>query len=299
MAGKKIITVLGATGAQGGSVASALLKDCSFAVRAVTRDVSKPAAEKLRKAGAEVVAADMNDEKSLSAALNGAYGAFVVTNFFEHNSKEKEAAQGKRIADLCKKHGLKHVVFSSLENVHKLTGGKLQVQHFDGKGEAEEYFREIHVPMTSVRVAFYFENFLTVSKPHKSQDGKTYQLVIPMGNVPMDGISVADLGGVVRSIFQKPSEYIGKDIGVSAEKLTIKQYAETMSKVSGKNIVDSQITPEAYERLGFPGAEELANMFRYYQMVPHRDVKLTHKLNPDSKNFLQFAESKKKDIQDL
>ncbi|XP_068102559.1 nmrA-like family domain-containing protein 1 [Hyperolius riggenbachi] len=299
MAARKIITIIGATGAQGGSVASTLLKDSSFSVRAVTRDVSKPAAEKLRKAGAEVVAADIYDEKSLSAALNGAYGAFVVTNFFEHYSKEKEAAEGKRIADLCKKHGLKHVVFSGLENVHKLTGGKLQVQHFDGKGEAEEYFREIHVPMTSVRVAFYFDNFLTICKPQKSKDGKTYQLVIPMGNVPMDGISVADLGRVVLSIFENPSEYIGKDIGVSTEKLTIKQYAEIMSKVSGKTFVDSQITPEAYEKLGFRGAEELANMFRYLQTVPDRDVKLTHKLNPNTTNFLQFAESKKKDFQDL
>ncbi|XP_018423532.1 PREDICTED: nmrA-like family domain-containing protein 1 [Nanorana parkeri] len=299
MACKKLITVLGATGAQGGSVVRALLQDSSFAVRAVTRDVSKPAAVKLKEAGAEVVAADMDDAKSLKEAFSGAYGAFVVTNFFDHFSKEKEVAQGKRIADLCKQLGLQHVVFSGLENVHKLTGGKLEVLHFDGKGEVEEYFRQIAVPMTSVRLAFYFENFLSVCRPQKSQDGKTYQLVLPMGDIPMDGISVADLGPIVRSVLLNPSEYIGKDIGLSADKLTIKRYAEIMSKVIGKTIVDSKIPPEVYEKLGFPGADEMANMFRFYHMRPDRSMEVTRRLNPDLKTFEQFMVSKKEAFTDL
>ncbi|XP_063285086.1 nmrA-like family domain-containing protein 1 [Pelobates fuscus] len=295
---KKIITVFGATGAQGGSVAKALLKDGTFIVRAVTRDTSKPAALKLKEAGAEVVAADMDDKKSLEAALSKAYGAFIVTNFWEHFSKEKEIAQGKLIADLSKKLDLKHVVYSGLENVKKLTGDKLEVLHFDGKGEIEEYFRAIGVPMTSVRLAFYYENFLT-SKPRKSADGKTYELNIPMCDVPMDGISVADLGPVVVSILKCPSEYIGKDIGLSAEKLTIEQYAAIMSKVTGKTIKDAKISPDQYEKLGFPGAEELANMFRFYLLKPDRDEKLTHKLNPQTKTFKQWFEEKKEAYKDL
>ncbi|XP_077305718.1 nmrA-like family domain-containing protein 1 [Lithobates pipiens] len=299
MASKKIITVLGATGAQGGSVVRALLQDSSYAVRAVTRDVSKPAAVKLKEAGAEVVAADMNDETSLKSAFSGAYGAFVVTNFFDNFSKEKELEQGKRIADICKLQGLKHVVFSGLENVHKLTEGKLEVLHFDGKGEVEEYFRQIKVPMTSTRLSFYFENFLTSCRPKKCPDGKTYQLVLPMGAVPMDGISVADLGPIVHSVLQNSSEYIGKNIGLSADKLTAQQYAEIMSEVIGKTIVDSKITPEAYEKLGFPGADEMANMFRFYQTRPDRNVELTNKLNPDLKTFKQFMVSKKDTFTDL
>ncbi|XP_063286799.1 nmrA-like family domain-containing protein 1 [Pelobates fuscus] len=295
---KKIITVFGATGAQGGSVAKALLKDGTFIVRAVTRDTSKPAALKLKEAGAEVVAADMDDKKSLEAALSKAYGAFIVTNFWEHFSKEKEIAQGKLIADLSKKLDLKHVVYSGLENVKKLTGDKLEVLHFDGKGEIEEYFRAIGVPMTSVRLAFYYENFLT-SKPIKSADGKTYELNIPMCDVPMDGISVADLGPVVVSILKCPSEYIGKDIGLSAEKLTVEQYAAIMSKVTGKTIKDAKISPDQYEKLGFPGAGEMANMFRFYLLKPDRDEKLTHKLNPQTKTFKQWFEEKKEAYKDL
>ncbi|XP_073414751.1 nmrA-like family domain-containing protein 1 [Dendrobates tinctorius] len=293
MAARKVITVFGATGAQGGSVANALLKDHNFAVRAVTRDTSKPAAVKLKEAGAEVVSADLENEKSLEAALSGAYGAFVVTNFWDHFSKEKEVKQGKVIADLCKRLGLKHVVYSGLENVNKLTGGKLEVLHFDGKGEVEEYFRAISCSMTSVRLAFYFENFLSDLKPHKSKDGSCYDLVIPMCDVGMDGISVADLGPAVLSILKSPKDYIGKDIGLSAEKLTAAQYAQIMSKVSGKTIKDSKIPPEVYEKLPFPGAQEMANMFKFYQMNPDRDVALTHKLNPNTKRFQPWLEENK------
>lgn len=299
MAGKKTITVFGATGAQGGSVVKALLQDKSFAVRAVTRDVTKPAAQELKKAGAEVVCADLDDETSVKAALKGAYGAFVVTNFWEHMDKDKEIKQGKQIADLCKQLELQHVVYSGLENVYKLTGGKLEVPHFDSKGVVEEYIRQIKVPMTSVRLAFYFENFLTLCKPQKSQDGKTYQLVIPMGDIPMDGISVMDFGPIVCSILKNPSEYTGKDIGLSADKLTIKQYAEIMSEVTGKTIVDSKITPEAYVKLNFPIVQEMYSMFLFYQMRPGRNVELTRKLNRNVKTFKQFMEANKEAFKDL
>ncbi|XP_053326852.1 nmrA-like family domain-containing protein 1 [Spea bombifrons] len=296
---KKIITVFGATGAQGGSVAKALLEDGTFAVRAVTRDTSKPAALKLKEAGAGVVAADLEDKKSLEAALTGAYGAFVVTNFWEHFSKEKEITQGKVIADLSKSLGVKHVVYSGLENVKKLTGGKLEVLHFDGKGEVEEYFRAIGVPMTSVRLAFYYENLLTFFRPQKSQDGKTYALSLPAGDVPLDGISVTDLGPVVVSILKSPSEYIGKDIGLSTDKLTVEQYAAILSKVIGKTIKDAKVSPDAYEKFEFAGVKEMADMFRFYMMRPDRDVELTLKLNPKAKRFQQWLEENKDALKDL
>ncbi|XP_077306161.1 nmrA-like family domain-containing protein 1 [Lithobates pipiens] len=299
MAGKKTITVFGATGAQGGSVVKALLQDNLFSVRAVTRDVTKPTARKLKEAGAEVVCADLDDETSVKHALKGAYGAFVVTNFWEHMDKDKEIKQGKQIADHCKQLGLQHVVYSGLENVHKLTGGQLEVLHFDSKGIVEEYSRQIKVPMTSVRLAFYFENLLTLCKPQKCQDGKTYQLVIPMGDIPMDGISVTDLGPIVCSILKNPCEYTGKDIGLSADKLTIKQYAEIMSEVTGKTIVDSKITPEAYAKLNFPGVQEMTSMFLFYHMRPDRNVELTRKLNPDVQTFKKFMEANKEAFKDL
>ncbi|XP_019591384.2 nmrA-like family domain-containing protein 1 [Rhinolophus sinicus] len=288
MTSKKVIAVFGATGAQGGSVARAILESEKFAVRALTRDVTRSNALVLRDLGAEVVKGDLNDEASVEAALKGAYGAFVVTSFWDRHGKEKEVCQGKLVADVAKRLGLQHVVYSGLENVKRLTGGKLEVGHFDGKGEVEEYFWSIGVPMTSVRMAAYFENFLTTWKPLKASDGDYYTLALPMGDIPMDGISVADIGAVISSIFNSPAEFVGKAVGLSAEALTIQQYADVLSKSLGKEVRDAKITPEAYEKLGFSGAEGLANMFRFYHMKPDRDVKLTHRLNPKVKSFNQF-----------
>ncbi|KAM8770008.1 nmrA-like family domain-containing protein 1 [Rhynchonycteris naso] len=299
MTSKRVIAVFGATGAQGGSVAKAILESKQFAVRALTRDVTRPNARALQDLGAEVVRGDLNDETSVEAALKGTYGAFVVTSFWDHFSKEKEVCQGKMVADIAKRLGLKHVVYSGLENVKRLTGGKLEVGHFDGKGEVEEYFWSIGVPMTSVRLAAYFENFLTMWKPVEASDGDYYTLALPMGDIPMDGISVADVGTIVSSIFNSPAEFLGKAVGLSAEALTIQQYADVLSKSWGKEVRDAKITPEAYEKLGFPGAEELANMFRFYHMKPDRDVKVTHRLNPNVRSFSQFISDNQGALKDL
>lgn len=291
MAGKRVIVVFGATGAQGGSVAAALLADGTFAVRAVTRDTSKPPAVKLKEAGAEVVSADLDSEKSLEAALDGAYGAFVVTNAHEGSNKDKEVIQGKLVADLCKRLNLELVVYSGLENVKKITGGKLDVSHFDSKGEVEEYFRHIDCPMTSVRLSFYYENLLQAFKPQRSKDRKTFLLGLPMGDVPLDGIPVADLGPAVVSILKSPAHYKGRNIGLSAGKLTVEEYAKIMSTITKEIIKDAKILPDKYEEE--TGAHGMANMFRFYMMRPDRDVELTHKLNPKVRNFQQWMEENK------
>lgn len=131
-------------------MARAMLEGKKYVVRALTQDVTQPKVQVLRDLGAEVVKGDLNDKASVEAALKGAYGAFLVTNTWDHFSKEKEVCQGKVVADVAKSQGLKHVVYSGLENVKRLTNGKLEVLHFDGKGEVEEYFWSIGVPMTSV-----------------------------------------------------------------------------------------------------------------------------------------------------
>ncbi|XP_056675842.1 nmrA-like family domain-containing protein 1 isoform X1 [Monodelphis domestica] len=299
MASKKVIVVFGATGNQGGSVARAILEDKNICVRVATRDVTKPAAVALQDLGAEVVKCDLNSKEDVNGILKGAYGAFLVTNFWEGYSKEKEVKQGKTVADASKHLGLEHVVYSGLENVKKLTKGKLEVPHFDGKGEVEEYFWSIGVPMTSVRLSAYFENFLNLWKPVKASDGDYYNLMLPMKDIPLDGVSVADIGPAVASIFRSPEEFLGKAVGLSAEALTVQQYADILSKTLGKVVKDSKITPEAYEKLGFPGAKEMADMMRFYHMRPDRDVQLTHKLNPKVKSFSQFVSENKGVFTDL
>ncbi|KAM9599592.1 nmrA-like family domain-containing protein 1 [Morphnus guianensis] len=293
MAGKKLIVVFGATGAQGGCVARALLEDGTFKVRAVTRSPMKKAAKELKQRGAEVVKADQDDEPSLELALAGAYGAFVVTNFWEHCSKEKEIAQGKRLADLSKRLGLRHVVYSGLENVKQLTGGRLEVLHFDGKGMVEEYFQKLGVPTTTIRLPFYFENFLSIFKPQKVPQGDTFVLALPMGDTPMDGMAVEDVGPVVLCLLKSPEEYIGQVIGLSTGKLTEAEYAAILSQQTGKTVEASKISPEEYEKRGSPGDKELAAMFRFYALKPDRNVDLTMKLNPKARTFHQWVADNK------
>ncbi|KAI5127958.1 nmrA-like family domain-containing protein 1 isoform X1 [Manis pentadactyla] len=293
MADRTLVVVFGATGAQGGSVARTLLADGTFRVRVVTRDPRQKAAKQLRLQGADVVQGDQDDEASMELALTGAHAAFIVTNYWENCSQEREVKQGKLLADLAKRLGLRYVVFSGLENIKKLTAGKLVARHFDGKGEVEEYFRDIGVSMTSVRLPCYFENLLSYFLPQKAPDGKSYLLSLPMGDVPMDGMSVADLGPVVLSLLKKPEKYVGQNIGLSTCRHTAEEYAALLSKHTGKAVRNAQTTPEDYEKGGFPGAQDLANMFRFYALKPDRNIELTLRLNPKARTLDQWLEQHK------
>ncbi|XP_068823898.1 nmrA-like family domain-containing protein 1 isoform X2 [Capricornis sumatraensis] len=259
MADKKLVVVFGATGAQGGSVARTLLEDGTFRVRVVTRDPGQRAAKQLRLQGAE----------------------------------------GKLLADLAKRLGLRYVVYSGLENIKKLTAGRLTAGHFDGKGEVEEYFRDIGVPMTSVRLPCYFENLLSYFLPQKAPDGRSYLLSLPMGDVPIDGMSVADLGPVVLSLLKTPEEYVGRNIGLSTCRHTVEEYAALLTKHIGKVVHNAKTSPEDYEKLGFPDAQDLANMFRFYALKPDRNIELTLKLNPKARTLDQWLEQHKEDFAGL
>ena len=171
MSQKKIIVVFGATGAQGGGLAHAILNDknSGFSVRAVTRDVSSDKAKELASLGAEVVAGDVDDMESLKAALAGAYGAYFVTFFWAHFSPEKEMSEAKNMAMAAKEAGLKHVIWSTLEDVRKYVpleddriptlNGKYKVPHFDGKGASDQYFIDAAVPVT------FFGNLFLLGEP--------------------------------------------------------------------------------------------------------------------------------------
>lgn len=280
-------------------MARTLLEDGTFRVRVVTRDPEQKAAKELRLRGAEVVQGDQNDEASMARALAGAHATFIVTNYWENCSQEQEVKQGKLLADLAKRLGLHYVVYSGLENIRKLTAGRLAAGHFDGKGEVEEYFRDIGVPMTSVRLPCYFENFLSYFLPQKAPDGKSYLLSLPMGNVPMDGMAVSDLGPVVLSLLKNPEEYVGRNIGLSTCRHTAEEFAALLTKHTGKVVLDAKTTPEDYEKLGFPGAQDLANMFRFYALKPDRDIELTLRLNPKAQTLDQWLEQHKGDFAQL
>ncbi|XP_078605072.1 nmrA-like family domain-containing protein 1 isoform X4 [Branchiostoma floridae x Branchiostoma japonicum] len=280
----KLITVFGATGIQGGSVANALLEDQDFKVRAVTRNASSDKAKALQAKGAEVATADLDDPSTLGPVLQGAHGVFVVTNYWEYINKEREIKQGKAIADASKAAGVMHVVFSGLENVQKIAG--VPCPHYDSKGQIEEYMTSIELPVTFVRYPGYYENYISAHKPQKQEDG-TYILGVPMEGAALDYASAADMGPAVRAIFKNRAERLGRTVGFSADKLTIQQHAEILSKhLAPKVFKASDMTADAFAQLGFPGADSLGNMFKFFRLHnPDRSVEVTRQLHPAAKSF--------------
>src|SRR5688572_19221233 len=231
MAEKKIIAVVGATGAQGGGLVRAILSDpgSGFSVRALTRKVDSDKVKELKNLGAEVVAADLDDVESLKRAFAGAYGAFLLTNFWEHFSAEKEFAQAKNTAQAAKQAGVQHVIWSTLEDTRKWVPlsdnrmptlkGKYKVEHFDAKGEADQLFRDAGVPTTFLLTSFYWENLIYFGAgPKKGPDGKLV-LTYPMGDKKLPGIAVEDIGKSALAIFKKGREFIGKTVGIDGELL--------------------------------------------------------------------------------
>ena len=302
MAQKKIIVVFGATGSQGGGVVRAILNDTNseFAVRAVTRDPNSEKAKQLAKMGAEVVTGEIDDMQSIKRVLSGAYGAYFVTFFWEHFSPEKEKAQAKNMAQAAKEAGLKHVIWSTLDDTRKYIPlddnrmptlqGKYKVPHFDAKGESNHYFIDAGVPVTFLLTTFYWENMLYFGMgPKKGADGKL-SITFPMGDKKLSGIAVEDIGKCAYGIFKRGKELIGKTVGIAGEQIACNQMAQVLTKTLGKEVTYHEITPEQYRNLGFPGADDLGNMFQFYRDFEDvfdrtRDVKFAKELDPELKSF--------------
>jgi len=306
---KKTIAVVGATGAQGGGLVRAILADPSggFAVRALSRDPASDKAKALAQQGAEVVAANVGDPAALRRAFEGAYGAFCVTFFWDHFSPEKEQAEARAMAQAAKDAGLKHVIWSTLEDTRQRVPlsdnrmptlmGKYKVPHFDAKGEADGFFRELGVPTTWLRTSFYWDNLIHFgSGPKPGPDG-TLAFTRPMGDKKLPGIAAEDIGRCAYGVFKRP-DLIGKTVGIAGEHLTGAQMAAALAKALGRPVVHNAVPPEAYRKFGFPGAEDLGNMFQYKadfetEYCGARDLAFSRSLNPQLQTFAQWLAANK------
>jgi uncharacterized protein YbjT (DUF2867 family) len=279
------ILVVGATGAQGGSVARHLLRAGSCGVRCLTRRPRSPAAQEIASLGAEVVEGDLGDPAALRAALRGCDGAFCVTNYWEHFEREFEL--GRNFVDALAACRVQHAVISTLPHAKLLTGGRLSVPHLDTKGRIEEYARGANLSATYLHVAFYYENFLAHFPPHRQPNG-TYVFSFPQGNTPLAAVAVEDIGGVVAAIFAESFWYRDKVIGVVGDDLRCDDYAGVMHRVLGRSFAYRYVAPDAFAALGFPGARDLADMFEFNrQYVPNRRVDLakSRELYPQIRTF--------------
>ena len=293
---KRVIAVFGATGDQGGPIARALLQS-GFEVRAVTRNPSSEKGQALKAAGAEVVKGDLNDVESLRTVLRGAYGVFYITNVMELFMKDPTAAfhreveQGKAVADACKAASTQHIIFSGMDPVKEKTGKP--VPNMDSRAAVEKYLDEIGVPNTSVRYPWYYENFIGFFAPTRQDDG-TYALTLPMDG-PLDAMSVADGAHVVVAAFQNPQDYIGKKVGLSADKKPISDYMATISSVTGKTVRYNQVSFDEYrQQVNNPMVDALAGTFEYYSYGgPSYNVEFTRRVYPGIPTFQQWAEKNK------
>ncbi len=310
MNNKKIIAVVGATGAQGGSLVRAILNDPDheFSVRALTRDINSDKAKELVKMGAEVVSADVDDIESLKKAFQGAYGAFCVTFFWNHFSPEKEMENAKAMADAARHAGVQHVIWSTLDDTRKWIPlsddrmptlmGKYKVPHFDAKGESNHFFTDLGLPVTIFNTVFYWDNFIYFGLgPKRGTDGKL-AITMPMGDKKLPGIAADDIGKCALGIFKAGPKYIGKTVGIAGEHMTGKQMAEGFSRVLGQEVVYNEIPPEVYRGFGFPGAEDMGNMFQFKrdfetEYCKSRDVDFTRTLNPSLLSFNQWLDKHK------
>jgi len=301
-ADKKIIAVVGATGAQGGGLVRAILADrtSEFAVRALTRHTDSDKARILAQAGAEVVSADLDDQASLERAFAGTHGVFALTNFWEHLSPEKELAQAGNQARAAKAAGVRHVIWSTLEDTRRWVPlgddrmptlqGRYKVPHFDAKGEADQIFRVLGVPTTFLLTAFYWDNLIHFGAgPQKGPDGRL-AISFPLGDKKLPAIAVEDIGKAAYAIFQRGDEFINRTVGIAGEHLSGQEMAAALSRALGQEIVYNAVTPEAYRSFGFPGADDLGNMFQFKRDFNEdyrgaRDIEFSRALNPELQTF--------------
>ncbi|HEV2018715.1 MAG TPA: NmrA/HSCARG family protein [Gemmatimonadaceae bacterium] len=299
---KKIIAVVGATGAQGGGLVRAILNDKNgpFTARAITRDVNSDKAKALADAGAEVVAADIDDVKSVKKAFEGAHGAYCVTFFWAHLKPEKELSQARNMAQAAKEAGVKHVIWSTLEDTRKSIPlsdermptlmGKYKVPHFDAKGEADAIFTQLGVPTTFLLTSFYWDNFIYFGMgPKKGADGKL-AITLPLGNKKLASIAAEDIGKTAYAIFEEGAEMIGKTVGIAGGHLSGEQMAKSLSKALGQQVTYNAVSPAVYRAFGFPGADDLGNMFQFNSEFEQdccdaRNISETKSLNPELQTF--------------
>jgi uncharacterized protein YbjT (DUF2867 family) len=302
----RTIVVTGATGAQGGGLVRAILDDPQrlFTVRAVTRDPGSEPARRLAEQGVEVVQADLDDRGGLEAAFAGAHGAFCVTNFWEHFTPAREKTQAANLAAAARSAGIEHAIWSTLEDVRTFVPlesdrmptlmGEYKVPHFDAKGEADALFTEAGVQTTFLRTSFYWDNLISFGMGPKRDGDGGLAITFPLGQAALPSIAAEDIGRCAYGIFAGGAKWIGATVGIAGEHVTGEQMAGDLSAALGEQVRYDAVTPEEYRSMGFPGAEDLGNMFQfkvdfasYY--CGARDLTTSRELNPRLTSFRSWA----------
>jgi uncharacterized protein YbjT (DUF2867 family) len=313
MSDRKVIAVVGATGSQGGGLVRAIQADpdSGFVARAITRNPDSPSAKALNAAGAEVVQADIDDPATLVRAFDGAYGVYCVTFYWAHFSPEREALEAKTMAEVARQTGVQHAIWSTLEDTRRFIPlddprmptlmDKYKVPHFDAKGQADQYFADSGVPTTCLLTSFYWDNFITFGMgPKKAPDGKLV-LSLPMGEKKLPGIVAEDIGRCAFGIFKRGQQFMEKTVGIAGEHLSGKQMAAAFTRVLGREVVYSPVPFDDFRKRGFPGADDLGNMFQFKHdfnelFCAARGLEFSKSLNPQMQTLDRWLAAHKDSI---
>ncbi len=274
---KRTILVAGATGNQGGAVASSLLEQ-GFKVRALTRNPqNSEGAQALAEQGAEVVQGDMEDRSAIDRVLEGAYGVFSVQNFWEAGY-DREATQGKTLAEAAEAAGIQHFVYSSVGSSYRETG----IPHFDSKWEVEKHLREIGLPYTILRPVFFMQNWEMMRE--QILEGTLPQPLDP--DKPFQQVAVEDVGAFAALAFENPDEWLGREVDLAGDEQTMPEIAETFSRVTGKEIEYFQVPWDQFEeQMG----EEYAVMYRWFNDVGYEaDIAALRREYPELTTFERY-----------
>jgi uncharacterized protein YbjT (DUF2867 family) len=267
MAKKECVLVTGATGQQGGAVARELLKR-GYPVKAMTRKPAGEKAQALAKAGAEIIHGDLDDAGTLEKALKGMWGVFAVQNTWEAGV-EKEEAQGKRIAEIARRAGVKHYVYSSVGSAHRGTG----IPHFDNKWRVEETVRKLGFPShTVIRAAFFMENFVSPWFKPGIDAGKLMMAIKPETVLQM--IAVQDVGKYGLWAFENHRALNGRAVDIAGDALTMPAAAKIIGAAAGRAVEFVQTPIEEVRK----SSVEYAIMLEWFDRVGYNaDIKATSK----------------------
>jgi uncharacterized protein YbjT (DUF2867 family) len=275
------ILVTGATGKQGGAVARQLLKRGSR-VRALTRDPQKAAARRLGELGAEVVRGDLDDPDSLRPALEGADGVFSVQNFWE-TGYDREIRQGVALADLASEAGVNHFVYSSVGSAHRSTG----LPHFESKWEIEQHIRAIRLPYTIFRPVFFMDNWETPFLRASVLDGTLAQPLPP--DRTLQQVAVRDVGAFVAIAFDERDQWLGREVDLASDELTMSELVETFSRVIGRPVQYVQLSWDQFREAA---GEEYTRMYRWFDRVGYEaDIAALRTVYPELTTFERYLRS--------
>jgi uncharacterized protein YbjT (DUF2867 family) len=274
----KVILVTGATGNQGGAVARHLLAH-GWKVRAMNRDNSKPAAQELRRSGAELVQGSLESRQDLDNAMRGVYGVFSTQQFWEHGA-DGEVRQGKLVADAAKAAGVKHLIYSSVGSAERNTG----ISHFDSKREIELYIKSLGIPNTILRPVFFMDNFRFFSVP-TLRDG-VVEFSIPLApTYRLLMVAVDDVGVFATMAFEHPEQWIGKEVELAGDAPSMEEVATTYTKVTGK---PARFVRQPIEQVR-AFSDDAAVMYEWFERDGYRaDISALRRMHPGLKTFEQW-----------